>query len=130
MHKNIMTVSPLFLILLVSCSGIKTKSKYQTTKLNETPTTTIKKFTYETHQRKLDEVIKHGAVKNKQEDLFLRSGDKELVNKWIKYFTTNGKKTYEIFMTNGAKYKPSIEAIFEQHNLPKELFYVGLIESG
>ena len=78
MLKKFKKLSPLMLILLVSCSGIQTKNKYRYTKLNKSPTTTIKKFTDETQQRKLDEVVSTGVVKISQDKLFLRAGEKNL----------------------------------------------------
>ncbi len=49
---------------------------------------------------------------------------------WMKYFTTRNKDRFTRHVKNGLKYKKAIENIFEEEGLPKDLFYVGLIESG
>ncbi len=51
---------------------------------------------------------------------------------WLKYFTTKGKnkERFTRHVKNGLKFKATIEKILEEEGLPKDLFYVGLIESG
>ncbi|TDJ06041.1 MAG: lytic transglycosylase, partial [Deltaproteobacteria bacterium] len=49
---------------------------------------------------------------------------------WKKYFSTKRKKGFLRFLRNGARFKNIIENIFQVNGLPKELYYVGLIESG
>lgn len=129
-NKNYLS-SLISLILLSGCAGIKHKnpaSYSNTSKL--TPTTQIRNFTSETHQRELDHVIKNEKSSSDQREFFLVQKNSKLETKWIKYFTTNGKRGFKTFLNNGEKYKTIIEDIFKKHNLPKELFYVGLIESG
>ncbi len=49
---------------------------------------------------------------------------------WVDYFTKKERERFQRFINNGEEYRHHIEAIFEQHGLPKELYFVGLIESG
>jgi len=49
---------------------------------------------------------------------------------WIKYFTKRDRKRFLRHSKNGTKYKELVETIFEEEGLPKDLFFVGLIESG
>jgi membrane-bound lytic murein transglycosylase D len=49
---------------------------------------------------------------------------------WIKYFTKRDRKRFLRHSKNGTKYKAIVESILEEEGLPKDLFYVGLIESG
>lgn len=52
------------------------------------------------------------------------------VNFWINYFTSQDRERFSRFMKNGSKYRETIEKIFVEEGVPKELFFVGLIESG
>jgi len=49
---------------------------------------------------------------------------------WQKYFLTKRKEGFKRFLRNGARFKTIVENIFKVNGLPKELYYVGLIESG
>lgn len=49
---------------------------------------------------------------------------------WIEYFTQKNRERFQRFLNNGEEYRHHIEEIFVQHGLPKELYFVGLIESG
>ncbi|MBL7664025.1 MAG: transglycosylase SLT domain-containing protein [Bacteriovoracaceae bacterium] len=49
---------------------------------------------------------------------------------WINYFSKKDTERFHRYLDNGWKHKKMIEEIFQSYNLPKELFYVGLIESG
>lgn len=50
-------------------------------------------------------------------------------NYWKKYYLKNKGFRAESLLRKGSKYKQVVENIFMYHNLPKELYYVGLIES-
>jgi len=52
------------------------------------------------------------------------------VKKWMNYFTHSGRKTFATYLERGQVYRPMIESILEQNNLPKSLYYLALIESG
>lgn len=49
---------------------------------------------------------------------------------WVNYFTDKDRKRFQRFIDNGEEYRHHIEEIFASYGLPKELYYVGLIESG
>lgn len=49
---------------------------------------------------------------------------------WIEYFTQKSRDRFQRFLNNGEEYRHHIEKIFAEHGLPKELYFVGLIESG
>lgn len=49
---------------------------------------------------------------------------------WINYFSTKDKERFERFVGNGAKYRNIINEILADNGMPKDLFFVGLIESG
>ncbi|HXH30285.1 MAG TPA: LysM peptidoglycan-binding domain-containing protein [Bacteriovoracaceae bacterium] len=49
---------------------------------------------------------------------------------WVNYFTKKQRDRFQRFINNGEEYRHHIEEIFQSYGLPKELYYVGLIESG
>lgn len=49
---------------------------------------------------------------------------------WLKYFSKRESKRFKRHVRNGLKFKKVVDRIFEEEGLPKDLFYVGLIESG
>lgn len=49
---------------------------------------------------------------------------------WVEYFTKHQRDRFQRFINNGEEYRHHIEKIFVEHGLPKELYFVGLIESG
>lgn len=49
---------------------------------------------------------------------------------WLKYFTKREPKRFKRHIRNGLKFKKVVDQILEEEGLPKELFFVGLIESG
>ncbi len=49
---------------------------------------------------------------------------------WIDYFSGKNKERFQRYINNGWRHKKLIESIFDSYGLPKDLFYVGMIESG
>ncbi len=49
---------------------------------------------------------------------------------WLNYFSKRESERFERHVKNGLKFKKVVESILEEEGLPKDLFYVGLIESG
>lgn len=61
---------------------------------------------------------------------FLKRKNTKRVQFWVDYFTRKNRDRFQRFINNGEEYRHHIEEIFVQHGLPKELYFVGLIESG
>ncbi|MBA2406179.1 MAG: LysM peptidoglycan-binding domain-containing protein [Bdellovibrionales bacterium] len=61
---------------------------------------------------------------------FLKNKKTQRMQFWVEYFTTKNRDRFQRFINNGEEYRHHIEEIFEQYGLPKELYFVGLIESG
>lgn len=53
-----------------------------------------------------------------------------MVQKWIRYFTGNNRSRFARFLSNGAPYRQMIENTLEEKGLPRELYFLPLIESG
>ncbi len=62
-------------------------------------------------------------------DFLLKKNTKRM-QFWVDYFTKQQRERFQRFINNGEEYRHHIEKIFEEHGLPKELYFVGLIESG
>jgi LysM repeat protein len=56
--------------------------------------------------------------------------ENEAVRKWENYFTGRGRRTYQHWLERKVAADSLVAAIFEEHGLPRELIYLGMIESG
>jgi membrane-bound lytic murein transglycosylase D len=61
---------------------------------------------------------------------FLAQKNTKRMQFWVDYFTKKNRDRFQRFINNGEEYRSIIENVFENHGLPKELYFVGLIESG
>lgn len=61
---------------------------------------------------------------------FLKKKNTKRMQFWVEYFTKKQRERFQRFINNGEEYRHHIEKIFAEHGLPKELYFVGLIESG
>lgn len=52
------------------------------------------------------------------------------VEQFIQFFQTKGRKQFNLYLTRYAKYSDMIYSILDEHNLPEELIYLAMIESG
>ena len=52
------------------------------------------------------------------------------VERWLSFFLTNGRRSMETYLFRSGKYIPLIEQILEENDLPLELKYLPIIESG
>ena len=49
---------------------------------------------------------------------------------WINYFQTSGRDYFKLWLERSTRYAPYIKKELENHKLPKDIFYVAMIESG
>lgn len=52
------------------------------------------------------------------------------VDRWIEYFTGPGRANFAIWLSRGGRYIERFREIFKDNNLPQDLAYLALIESG
>ncbi len=52
------------------------------------------------------------------------------VARWIKYYQTNGQRTFKKWLERSYKFFPMIQRELERNKLPKDLAYMVMIESG
>ena len=67
---------------------------------------------------------------SKSQRPFLKKIKTKRVKFWVNYFTEKQRDRFQRFLNNGMMYRPIIEKILDEEGLPRELFFVGLIESG
>lgn len=56
--------------------------------------------------------------------------DNELVQKWIRFFTQRDAERFQRFLDRGEKYRELIEKVLVENELPSELYFLAMIESG
>ena len=61
---------------------------------------------------------------------FLKKKNTKRMEFWVDYFTKKNRERFQRFINNGEEYRHHIEKVFQEYGLPKELYFVGLIESG
>lgn len=54
----------------------------------------------------------------------------EHVEKWITYFTKKDRERFQRFLDRGMLYRDVVENTLEENDLPAELYYLAMIESG
>ncbi len=81
---------------------------------------------------KKDEIsVRNSSLAKKSATTFLTENHKNNnFRSWIKYFTGRGKERFQRHLDNSEKYKEIVYSVLSQYNLPFDLFYIGLIESG
>lgn len=53
-----------------------------------------------------------------------------LVERWIRYFTGDGRHYMELWLSRQPLYEDTIDRILDEHDLPRDLIYLAMIESG
>ncbi len=56
--------------------------------------------------------------------------DNEQVEKWIHYFQTAGQERMATYLSRSSRYIPMMKNVFREYQLPEDLVYVAMIESG
>ncbi len=54
----------------------------------------------------------------------------EHVQRWIEIFTQKDRERFQRFLNRGAEYREVVEELLTLNEMPKELFYLAMIESG
>ncbi|MBM4119140.1 hypothetical protein FJ251_15660, partial [bacterium] len=52
------------------------------------------------------------------------------VDRWIDQFSGRSREVFQAWLNRGEAYRPIIEAALARYELPKELYYLAMIESG
>ena len=82
----------------------------------------------DTESSSLQPHIKEKKSQTSYDDIPLDSNKR--VDKWLDYFTGSGRKHMKIYLERSSRYLPLMKAVLKENNLPENLVYVALIESG
>lgn len=52
------------------------------------------------------------------------------VDKWIDYFTGRGRAHFERYLTRLGRFMPYIQKVLDQYNMPRDIVFLSMIESG
>lgn len=52
------------------------------------------------------------------------------IKKWIQYFSEKDHARFQLFLDRGSEYKDVVENLLQENNLPPQLYYLAMIESG
>lgn len=52
------------------------------------------------------------------------------VEKWIHYYSVKDRERFQRFLVRGSKYKDIVQKLLIINNLPPDLYYLGILESG
>ncbi len=134
-------------ILLTSCSSVKTHMhKNPSRELSSLmESVEVNEYTHEMAEADADDIKIKEEVGEAEIDKELPGSEEDkvpysrnfLIKKntkrmqfWVDYFTKKNRDRFQRFINNGEEYRKIIEGVFQSHGLPKELYFVGLIESG
>jgi membrane-bound lytic murein transglycosylase D len=53
-----------------------------------------------------------------------------VVEQWVEYFTSRGRKYMELWLSRSGKYLPMMTRIFKEEGAPQQLVYLSMVESG
>lgn len=115
-------------VFLASCAHIQ-PIKEPVPVAKKAPTQIINEFGKETESLVLEKAIENDTF-IKRDQTFLRPSSDKKVQFWIDYYGRKKPDMFLRFSKNGERYRELIEGIFEKYGLPKELYYVGIVESG
>ncbi|MCC7442471.1 MAG: LysM peptidoglycan-binding domain-containing protein [Bdellovibrionales bacterium] len=54
----------------------------------------------------------------------------EHVERWIHFFTVRDRERFQRFLSRGSAYREVVQEMLRQNNVPPELYYLAMIESG
>jgi membrane-bound lytic murein transglycosylase D len=152
MKKHIL-FSFFVVILLTSCSSVKSQMDKKPSKETTKHTKKVERedhvkksqsapeYTHEMAEADADdqkikqetgdlEIDKDLKAPPKKADHFLLNKTTKRMEYWIEFFAKKNHDRFQRFIDNGEEYRPIIENVLASHGLPKELYFVGLIESG
>ena len=119
-----MKISVLFtLLLLGSCSTYQASKKPEKIEYSDQVVSVGP-------LEKVTKVVKKLTTTTKKDNELKLSYKQKHYKFWKDYFSKRERARFERHLKNGLQYKDIVKKVFEEHGLPKDLFYVGLIESG
>ncbi len=118
---------------LVSCSHIANDKNSSTQPYSITQAVTNGSSTYSSKEYQSDDSFDEVNLSQNRDIYKLnleQYENKPRVQKWIRYFTKRGKRHLQDHLNQGYYYKNIVLKLLKEENLPPELYYLALIESG
>lgn len=78
----------------------------------------------------VDSIEFYSSMAQETRKMTVNKNLQERINYWVDFFTGDFSDRFEQFLNNGEPYRQMIEAILEEHQIPRELYYLPVIESG
>ena len=118
----------------VSTTNIKDYAPIKIYGDKKSKSSTPKKNT-ESKFKKLSNYFSSKKKENKQIDLKISSlnvnkKSHKLIDKWIYHYSVVDRERFQRMLNRGEVYREVVQNILEDNGLPKDLFYLALIESG
>lgn len=136
-----------FIFLFVSCSSIQNLKEDRPLSLKEILSRELSDDQGDSHiakakegleqESQVEEIVRDDEVEKLKESMAPTLGSKLTLNYkkkhydfWVDYFLKRGRDNFQSHLYNSEDYKEVVFEVLSEYGLPKELFYVGLIESG
>jgi membrane-bound lytic murein transglycosylase D len=144
--QRLSSLFPIFFVVLLSvgCSKIQMRERHQH---KEPPT-----FQASDEIKSIDLTKAADDVAAKDLETKIREADKEIlkdeakngtspgphipmeinrrVEYWIKYFTQKDRARFQRFINRGLTYRPMVHELLDERKMPRELYFLAMIESG
>jgi membrane-bound lytic murein transglycosylase D len=98
--------------------------------LSVTAMAAVKPPTLKEKLQSLSQKSAHNAAYNNTLIFDLPVTYNKKVSKWVQYYQTRGQKWFGEWLSRSSKYMPFIQAELQRANLPQDLAYMVMIESG
>lgn len=124
---------PLAALLLASCGSLQTHQDVRTKKTRPEPKLRV------SSEREIASASKEEVPLVESETIPEPRVERSLripvdinnhVERWIEYFTVKDRERFQRFLDRGQNYREIVENVLEENDLPAELFYLAMIESG
>ncbi|HEX4924336.1 MAG TPA: transglycosylase SLT domain-containing protein [Bdellovibrionales bacterium] len=92
----------------------------------EIPPQVIEAKIREADQEILEDEARNGAPLSRQ----IPTEINRRVEKWIQYFSKKDRARFQRFINRGLTYRPMIHKVLDERQMPRELYYLAMIESG
>lgn len=128
------TFIPFLLVGLTGCESIRTRSEIARSQEQATDELVAQVEVKPENDIEAEDLpipeIKQPTVKQQSEKKRIPVVRNAAVEKWIKYFSIKDRERFQRFLNRGQKYRDVVENVLEENDLPAELYYLAMIESG
>jgi len=91
---------------------------------------TLEDVIYDSLGRKQGTGVRYGRSSVEDGKFDIPMTDNDRVEKWIDYFTGKGREHYERYLSRSGRFIPYMQAVLKKYDMPKDIVYLSMIESG